>query len=103
MPYLVAGNGGYHNLHGIMKVDGAKIIAPIVFDDKGNDPVTLENIATSTQGFVRLEITGPAGDRVLQSGAAAAGAIQLRQSASTILNSTGRSGNTCRIRCADKA
>jgi len=57
VPYLVAGNGGYHNLHSIMKVDGEKMIAPVVFDDKDNDPVTLEKYCDDHWGFVRLEVT----------------------------------------------
>ena len=57
VPYLIAGNGGYHNLHGIMKVDGEKMIAPVVFDDKDNDPVTLEKYCDDHWGFVRLEVT----------------------------------------------
>lgn len=57
VPYLVAGNGGYHNLHSIMKVDGEKMIAPVVFDDKENDPVTPERYCDDHWGFVRLEVT----------------------------------------------
>jgi hypothetical protein len=57
VPYLIAGNGGYHNLHSIMKVDGEKMIAPVVFDDKDDDPVTLEKYCDDHWGFVRLEVT----------------------------------------------
>jgi hypothetical protein len=57
VPYLISGNGGYHNLHHIMKVDGAKMVPPVVFDDKGNDPVTLEKYCDDHWGFVRMEIT----------------------------------------------
>jgi acid phosphatase type 7 len=57
VPYLISGNGGYHNLHSIMKVDGEKMVAPVVFDDKNNDPVTLERYSDDHWGFVRLEVT----------------------------------------------
>jgi hypothetical protein len=57
VPYLVAGNGGYHNLHSIMKVDGAKMMAPVVFHDKNDDSVTLEKYSDDHWGFVRLEVT----------------------------------------------
>ena len=57
VPYLVTGAGGYHNLHYIMKVNGAKMIPPVVFDDKTGDPVTLERYSDDHHGFLRLEIT----------------------------------------------
>ncbi|MFI4998350.1 MAG: metallophosphoesterase family protein [Reyranellales bacterium] len=57
VPYIVAGNGGYHNLHSIQKVNGAKMVAPVVFNDKGSDPVTLERYSDDHWGFVRLEVT----------------------------------------------
>jgi len=59
VPYLVTGAGGYHNLHNIMKVNGQKMIAPIVFNDKTGDPVTLERYSDDHHGFLRLEITDP--------------------------------------------
>ncbi len=59
VPYLIAGNGGYHNLHTIRKVDGEKMIAPVVFENKDgdDDPVTLERYSDDHWGFVRLEVT----------------------------------------------
>jgi acid phosphatase type 7 len=57
VPYIVAGNGGYHNLHAIMKVDGQKMVTPVVFKDKTGDPVTLERYCDDHWGFVRLEVT----------------------------------------------
>jgi hypothetical protein len=57
VPYLVTGAGGYYNLHHIMKVDGAKMVAPVTFDDKQNDPVTLERYCDDHHGFMRMEIT----------------------------------------------
>ena len=57
IPYIVAGAGGYHNLHAIMKVDGEKLIAPTVFQDKEGDSVTLEKYSDDNHGFLRLEVT----------------------------------------------
>jgi acid phosphatase type 7 len=57
VPYIVAGAGGYHNLHSIVKVDGQEMIPPVVFKDKGDDPVTLEKYCADRHGFLRLEIT----------------------------------------------
>lgn len=57
IPYLVAGAGGYHNLHQIMKVNGEAMIVPVVFNDKTGDPVTLERYCDDHHGFLRLEIT----------------------------------------------
>ena len=57
VPYLVTGAGGYHNLHSIMKVDGEKMVPPVVFNDKQGDPVTLERYSDDHHGFLRMEIT----------------------------------------------
>ncbi len=57
VPYIVSGNGGYHNLHAIQKVDGHKMVTPVVFKDKLGDPVTLEKYSDDHWGFVRLEVT----------------------------------------------
>ena len=54
--YLVTGAGGYHNLHHIMKVNGERMIPPVVFQDKQGDPVTLESYSDDHHGFLRLEI-----------------------------------------------
>lgn len=57
VPHLVAGAGGYHNLHSIMKVDGEKLVVPTVFEDKEGDRVTLEKYSDDNHGFLRLEVT----------------------------------------------
>jgi hypothetical protein len=57
IPYLVTGAGGYHNLHSMMKVNGQKLITPVVFDDKTGAPVTLERYSDDHHGFLRMEIT----------------------------------------------
>ena len=55
--HLVTGAGGYHNLHNIMKVAGEKMIAPVVFNERQDDPVTLEKYSDDHHGFLRLEVT----------------------------------------------
>jgi hypothetical protein len=57
VPYIVAGAGGYYNLHHIMRVDGKTMIPPVVFNDKGGDPVTLDRYNADHHGFLRMEIT----------------------------------------------
>jgi Icc-related predicted phosphoesterase len=57
VPYLVAGAGGYHNLHAIVKVDGEKLVAPTQFQDKEGEMVTLEKYSDDNHGFLRLEVT----------------------------------------------
>ncbi len=57
VPYLVTGAGGYHNLHHIMEVNGEHMIPPVVFDDKQNDPVTLERYSDDHHGFLRMEVS----------------------------------------------
>lgn len=57
IPYLVTGAGGYPNLHSMMKVNGKKLVAPVVFDDKTKEPVTLEKYSDDHHGFMRIEIT----------------------------------------------
>jgi|SRR5215469_4303978 len=57
VPYLVTGAGGYHNLHQIMKVSGERMIPPVLFDDKEDDPVTLESYSDDHHGFLRMEVT----------------------------------------------
>ncbi|HEX3828214.1 MAG TPA: metallophosphoesterase [Sporichthyaceae bacterium] len=56
VPYLVTGAGGYHNLHAIRKVDGAKMIPPVTFADTTGDPVTLESYCDDQYGFLRLSV-----------------------------------------------
>jgi hypothetical protein len=57
VPYLVAGAGGYHNLHAIVKVDGQKLVTPAAFQDKEGESVTLEKYSDDNHGFLRLEVT----------------------------------------------
>jgi len=57
LPYLVVGAGGYHNLHSIMKVNGQRMIPPVVFHDNQGDPVTLERYSDDHHGFLRMEIS----------------------------------------------
>ena len=86
VPYIVAGNGGDHNLHAIMKVDGQKMAyAGGVFKDKTGDPVTLEATATTTG------VRAAGGDRHaghgphLSGAAAARGLVQQGQPADRLL------------------
>ena len=40
-----------------MKVDGDKLVAPAVFQDKEGEQVTLEKYSDDNHGFLRLEVT----------------------------------------------
>ena len=53
-PYVVAGCGGYHNLHKMATVDGQPIMVPYTVPDNTN--VVLENYFDDRFGFMRLEI-----------------------------------------------
>jgi acid phosphatase type 7 len=55
IPYIVAGAGGYHNLHSVAKVNGAKPIPPVSLP-VSNDTLTLENYVDDHHGFLRLEV-----------------------------------------------
>ncbi len=55
--YLVAGAGGYHNLHAVAKVSGAKPTPPVTLPVSG-DTVTLESYVDDRHGFLRLD-AGP--------------------------------------------
>jgi hypothetical protein len=59
LPEIVAGAGGYHNLHHIMHVEGDKMIPPVDFHNRDNDAelVTLERYSDDHHGFLRLEFT----------------------------------------------
>ncbi|MBY0366174.1 MAG: metallophosphoesterase [Roseateles sp.] len=57
IPYLVAGAGGYHNLHKTVKVDGQKLQTPTQFVDKEGETVVLEKYCDDRWGFLRLEVT----------------------------------------------
>ncbi len=55
-PYIVAGQGGYHNLHKMVQVNKQPIVTPY---KAPNDPnVTLESYDDDRFGFMRLEIGG---------------------------------------------
>ena len=52
VPYLVTGAGGYYHLHGMMKVDGERLVAPVVYDDKQGAVSRLDRaLATSVRGL----------------------------------------------------
>jgi hypothetical protein len=54
--YIVAGAGGYHNLHKIAKVNGEK--PPFGTSlNVGEDKVRLESYVDDRNGFLRLEVT----------------------------------------------
>jgi acid phosphatase type 7 len=57
IPYLVAGAGGYHNLHAVAKVNGTKPTPPVTLPVSG-DTVTLESYVDDRHGFLRLD-AGP--------------------------------------------
>ena len=57
VPYLVAGAGGYHNLHKTPLVDGHKLQTPTHFVDKEGETVVLEKYCDDRWGFLRLEVT----------------------------------------------
>ena len=59
IPYIVAGAGGYHNLHKVAKVNGEKIIPPLTQPVDG-EQVTLERFLDDRHGFLRLEVTDKA-------------------------------------------
>jgi hypothetical protein len=59
IPFIVTGAGGYHNLHNIQKVNGQKMVPPVLFKDNNGDPVTLERYSDDHHGFLRLEVTDP--------------------------------------------
>ena len=53
-PFIVAGFGGYHNLHRMMRVGGQDIVPPFAAP---NDPnVVLETFVDDRFGFLRLDI-----------------------------------------------
>lgn len=56
IPYIVAGAGGYHNLHYVAKINGEKPIPPVTLNQDG-DEVTLEKYLDDRHSFLRLEVT----------------------------------------------
>jgi acid phosphatase type 7 len=57
VPHLVCGAGGYHNLHGISKVGGEKMVTPVDFDAGEGEMVRLEKYSDDHHGFLRVEIS----------------------------------------------
>ncbi len=55
-PTIVAGHGGYHNLHKMVQVNNQPIMTPYTPPNDGN--VTLESYNDTNFGFMRLEIGG---------------------------------------------
>jgi hypothetical protein len=55
-PYIVAGAGGYHNLHPIARPRGRALELPAENRIAG-DTVSLENIKDDRHGFLRVEVT----------------------------------------------
>jgi Icc-related predicted phosphoesterase len=57
--YVVAGAGGYHNLHRVAKVNGDKVVTPVTLNETGDD-VTFEKYVDDQFGFLRLELADSA-------------------------------------------
>ncbi|MBA2391335.1 MAG: metallophosphoesterase [Ktedonobacteraceae bacterium] len=55
VPYIVAGAGGYWNLHYMLQVQGVPIQVPYVFPDMG---VTLEQYCENRHGYLLMEVDG---------------------------------------------
>jgi 3',5'-cyclic AMP phosphodiesterase CpdA len=56
VPYVVAGAGGYHNLHRVALVNGERVVPPVTLTQDG-DEVTLERYLDDRHGFLRLEVS----------------------------------------------
>jgi acid phosphatase type 7 len=55
LPYVIAGAGGYHNLHKLQKHhNGAKIEVPFTMEDSGT---VLEEYSDDMYGYLRLEVS----------------------------------------------
>ena len=54
-PFFVAGQGGYHNLHKVVKVNGQPLVTP--YPVPGQQGVTLESYYDDRFGFLRLEVS----------------------------------------------
>jgi len=57
VPYLVTGAGGYYHLHAMQKVNGQRMVPPVLFKDKEGDPVTLESYSADHHGYLRMQVT----------------------------------------------
>jgi len=56
VPYVVAGAGGYHNLHKVAKVNGQPLIPPLTLNVEG-EPITLKSYLDDRHSFIRIEVT----------------------------------------------
>jgi hypothetical protein len=56
-PYLITGAGGYPNLHSVQKVNGERMVPPVVFTDKDGAQVTLNAYSDDHHGFLRVDVT----------------------------------------------
>ncbi len=54
-PFFVAGQGGYHNLHKVAKVNGQPLVTP--YPVRGQEGVTLESYYDDRFGFLRLDVS----------------------------------------------
>jgi hypothetical protein len=54
--YVVAGAGGYHNLHRVARVNDDRVITPVTLSED-SDEVTLEKYLDDRHSFLRLEVT----------------------------------------------
>ncbi len=51
--YVVAGAGGYHNMHRVAKVNGDPVVTPVTLEETG-DEVVFEKYVDDQFGFLRL-------------------------------------------------
>jgi hypothetical protein len=56
IPYIVAGAGGYWNLHSMQKVNGRPIKTPYPIPNE--EGVTLENYCANQHGYLLMEVDG---------------------------------------------
>jgi hypothetical protein len=56
IPYIVAGAGGYHNLHTVARVNGSRMTTPVSLQLSG-DTITLASYVDDRHGFLRLEVS----------------------------------------------
>ncbi len=58
-PFIVSGNGGYHNLHKMLKLNGQALMTPYTAPAQPGDDaeVVLQSYTDDRFGFMRLEIT----------------------------------------------
>jgi len=54
--YVVAGAGGYHNLHRVARVNDDRVLTPVTLSEDSNE-VTLEKYLDDRHSFLRLEVT----------------------------------------------